>query len=142
VKLSVLLDDDDGPLAKMRSASIPVQGQCYGFSIDHPELQEVRRHFGECGAEHDFSISLSLLVEESPPNVWFFRFDVDEMVALLVEAYSRCSTNPSRAEIVAAIRAVDSTYDHDHLEDRLSRLRAECGMPEEWDASTNGVEDS
>ncbi|MEM6433974.1 MAG: hypothetical protein AAF773_08990 [Cyanobacteria bacterium P01_D01_bin.115] len=103
----------------LRDASVPVQEQAYGFSISHPDLTDEDRPFGCCGCEHDWSISLSMFTNESPPVVWFVRFDFCEMARFLADAYAKCSANPTREEILKSMRTLDADYDRDGLESRI-----------------------
>lgn len=109
----------DDAIAILRNALVPVQEQAYGFSVSHPDVDDEDRPFGCCGCEHNWSIGLSVFTKESPPVVWFFRFDFVEMAHFIADAYANCSSNPAREEILKSMRTLDAEYDEDELQSRI-----------------------
>ena len=112
---------EDAPEAirRLRELGVPVQEQAFGFSLEHPDWPEERRRFADCSCDNDYSISLSVRAGDSPPVVWFFRFDMLEMVDLIAAAYQQAGDAATSTALLAAFRAEDSRYDHDALEGRL-----------------------
>ena len=104
------LKDVPEAIRRLRAASIPVVERDYGFSLDHPEWNEHRHGFAQCGWEHDGSISLMVCVDERPPVAWFFRSDVLEMADFIICAYRRSHGTIESGAIVAAMREEDSRY--------------------------------
>lgn len=77
-------------------AGIRAQRRAYGFSV---ELNDRSGEFeGQCGFEHDGSISLSL-IPKTPPVVWFFRSSIPSMAQLLIAAQKLLTENPSQTWI-------------------------------------------
>lgn len=98
----------------LKSHNIPVETRYYGFRILHPDLKD--EGFMECGMDNDSSISISVHIEEDPPTAWFFRMNYEEIADLVISAYTASEThNPSRAEIVAAMRKINEQYDNTAL---------------------------
>ena len=112
-------------IRRLQESGVPVVERAYGFALEHPEWRETRRYFGECGCEHDGSISLVVHADELPPIVRFFRFSFVEVADLVEAAYGRVPPDAASETIVAALRAVDATYDHDDLDRRLEQWQQE-----------------
>jgi hypothetical protein len=115
------LQDAPEAIRKLRELGVPVQEQAFGFSLQHSDWPDQRRRFADCGCEHDSSISLSVSADELPPVVWFFRFDMLEMVDFISSAYRRAGDGANSTALLTAFREEDSLYDHDALERRLEQ---------------------
>ncbi|MES2709164.1 MAG: hypothetical protein V4726_21390 [Verrucomicrobiota bacterium] len=115
------LEDSPEAIRRLRELGVPVQERAFGFSLEHSDWPDAWRRFADCGCEHDFSISLSVSADESPPVVWFFRFDMLEMVDFISSAYRLAADGATSTALLAAFRADDSRYDHNALERRLEQ---------------------
>ena len=109
---------------RMRAAGLEVEEKAYGFRFVHQSPSA--EYVGECGEEHNGSISISIN-DGVPPNRWFFRFSMGEMADYLISAYQL--TKSMGGDFLKALEAIDSKYDHDLLEQRLRQAYPE--LP--WD---------
>jgi hypothetical protein len=105
-------------IQRMRDAGLQVEETAYGFSITRNLGDNVIT--GECGGEHDGSVSISfggLLGEAARTAHWFFRYSMREMADFLIAADKQAQTaNEGWWE---CIQKLDSAYDHQDLESRL-----------------------
>jgi hypothetical protein len=109
---------------RMKAAGLDVEEKAYGFRLVHQST--TLEYVGECGGEHDGSISIS--ISNGTPLVrWFFRFSMREMADYLIAADQ--ITKSTRGELLTIMEAIDSEYDHDRLEQRLREAHPE--LP--WD---------
>jgi hypothetical protein len=109
---------------RMRSAGLDVEEKAYGFRLVYrsPSTEYV----GECGSEHNGSISIAIN-NGTPPNRWFFRFSMSEMADYLIAADEEAQSG--NRDFLTTLEAIDSRYDHDRLEQRLREAYPE--LP--WD---------
>lgn len=119
------LEDAQEAIRRLRELGVPVQEQAFGFSLEHPDWPDKRHRFADCGCDNDCSISLSVSADELPPVVWFFRFDLVEMVDLIAAAYRQAGDGATSTALLASFRAEDSGYDYDALERRLDQWQRE-----------------
>jgi hypothetical protein len=99
----------------LQKVGLDVQQCTYGFSLAHRD--SAGTYDGECGPEHDFSVSLAITVN-CPPVKWFFRFSVREMAEFLVASYAGVQ-NGRFPSLAAAMAHIDDAYDYDELWRRL-----------------------
>lgn len=118
------LEDAEAAINAIRSAGIPVRERAYGFALDHPDCAS-EHSFAECGCEHDGSISLAVRADELPPIVHFFRFDMHEMAAFIVEAYQRAGVDADSESLLWSFRELEASYDQAALDVRLAQWQTE-----------------
>lgn len=122
------MHDAADAIAMLAAVGIPVRKRAYGFTISHPEMAGTNRSFASCSCEHDTSISMGVYVNETPPVVWFCRFDFTEMAILITESYRQLPKSASRADIVSQMRSLDALYDYDQLESRIEEWKKEFAI--------------
>jgi hypothetical protein len=71
----------------MRSLGLEITQQYYGFSGVTSDSDGDTTY--QCGLEYDGSISLCVNYPSGPPNRWFFRNSMDDMVAFIIDAHDR-----------------------------------------------------
>jgi hypothetical protein len=107
----------------LRSAGLDAEIRAYGFCFSHRD--SAGRYEGDCGGEHDWSVSLAVRVNRAPVR-WYCRYSVREMAEFLASSYARVCEG--RFESLAeAMEEADGDYDHKELEHRLQALRKRHG---------------
>lgn len=93
---------------------IGAQKTDYGFRIRLEGAPEAL--WANCGMDNDSSISMSVVVDDYPPTIWFFRVDFMEMAELLVAAFAEAGgEGATRAALTSALRKRDADYDETAL---------------------------
>lgn len=103
----------------LHAVGLNVEIRAYGFHLAHHD--SAGTYEGECGGEHDWSISLSLRVN-TPPVRWFYRYSVREMAEFIEAAYHRVREGKSES-LAVALEETNRDYDHESLSRRLEALR-------------------
>ena len=103
----------------LRAAGLNVETKAYGIHLLHND--SAGTYEGECGIEHDWSISLALRVN-GPPVRWYFRFSAREMAEFIASAFAKASEGQFES-LAAALEDADRKYDHEELSRRLEALR-------------------
>lgn len=100
------------------ATGLHVEHRVYGFHLSHED--SAGTYDGECGLEHDGSISLSVRVN-MPPVRWFFRYSAREMAEFIGSAYTKVRQGQFET-LAAALEDADNNYDHEELSRRLGSL--------------------
>jgi hypothetical protein len=108
----------------LRAAGLDVELRAYGFHLLHEDTEGT--YEGECGGEHDWSVSLSLRVD-GPPVRWYFRYSIREMADFIGSAYAKVRERECES-LGAALEYLDRNYDHEELSRRLEARRTDVSL--------------
>jgi hypothetical protein len=107
---------DEDAVRDLCLAGMNAELRPYGFEVTHSD--SAGQYEGECGGEHDLSVSFSLIVN-GPPAKWFFRYSVHEMTQFLISSFQAYRQGQFDT-FVQSLADVDDKYDYRGLEKRLA----------------------
>ncbi len=123
-------------IKRILDVGLRVKERSYGFSIEKGHGEHTI--FGQCGWEHDGSVSISFQSESGfgkrQPFLghWFQRFSMAEMADFLISV--DVQSRETGASWWSCIQLQDSAYDYDFLEIRLRKK-----YPQLWEAIDAGA---
>lgn len=107
----------------IRALGVDVEDRAYGFRLSHHDSTGI--YHGECGGEHDGSVSLHLFGNQ-PYSRWYFRFSVREMAEFIASSCAKVSQGKFES-LLTAMEDSDRDYDYQELPGRLEAHRASLG---------------